>query len=353
MNPLIPTPDVLPAAWGYFQFLLMLTFPLHLLAMNAMLGTALISLLARVRGGPAHIRLAHDLAKMLPLIVAFTINLGVAPLLFVQVLYGHFLYTSSVLMAVYWLGVPLVLIIAYYAVYLYDFKFEALGRWGIAPIALVLAVFLGIAFIFTNNMTLMLEPGRWTAYFSHRDGTVLNLGSPTLWPRYLHNVIGGMAVGGLFVAAFGKFKASREPQVGELAVRMGLKVFTTLTMAEVLIGFWFLMSLPLPVMTLFMGGSPLATGLLGAGVLLALLALAAGSRGNVVLGAGLTVPLVFVMAFMRDAVRAGTLKPVFTPATLKVVPQVSPMIMFALTLVGGIAVIAWMLWQTFQVRDGA
>ena len=37
MQAIIPSADTIPAAWGWFQFLLLLTFPLHLLAMNAML----------------------------------------------------------------------------------------------------------------------------------------------------------------------------------------------------------------------------------------------------------------------------------------------------------------------------
>ena len=343
MNPLLPTPDVLPVPWGYFQALLMLTFPLHLLAMNAMLGAAGLSLLARWRGEATHVRLAHELAKLLPFLIAFTVNLGVAPLLFLQVLYGHLFYTSSVLMAVYWLSVPLILLVAYYAAYLYDFKFITLGRWGLLPGALVLAAFLGIAFLFTHHMTLMLEPGRWAGYFDHRGGTLLSLGNPMLWPRYLHNIVGGMAVGGLFVAVFGRLKAKGDPELGGLAVRLGLQVFSTLTMIQVLVGCWFLMSLPLPVMNLFMGGSRVATGLLGAGVLLSLLVLHAASRAQVSLCAGLAVVLVYDMAFMRDTVRAGFLAPVFTPATLKVVPQFAPMLVFAATLVAGILVIVWML----------
>ena len=37
---IIPSPDSIPVPWGYFKFLLLLTFPLHLLMMNAMLGSA-------------------------------------------------------------------------------------------------------------------------------------------------------------------------------------------------------------------------------------------------------------------------------------------------------------------------
>ena len=46
-----------------------------------------------------------------------TVNLGIPPLLFLQTLFGQFLYSSSILMAVFWLSVVPVLIVAYYAAY--------------------------------------------------------------------------------------------------------------------------------------------------------------------------------------------------------------------------------------------
>ena len=348
MNPHIPTPDILPVAWGYFQGLLMLTFPLHLLLMNAMLGTTAISLYARLRGDETHGRLAHELAKTLPFIIAFTINFGVAPLLFLQVIFGNLLYTSSLLMAVYWLSVPFILMVAYYAVYLYDFRFTALGKGGAFLIALALAIFLTIPFIFTNNMTLMLEPQQWTAYFRNPGGTVLNTGSTVVWPRYFHFIIGGMAVGGLFVAVFGRFKERRDPLLGKLAVGLGMNLFTTLTLLQIMVGFWFLITLPRAVMLLFMGESVQATALLAVGLLLALAALGAGFRRSVLLSALVAVPLVYVMVFIRDAVRTGYLKPFFAPDMLKVVPQYSPLIMFIITLIGGIATIVWMLRKTIE-----
>jgi hypothetical protein len=349
MNPLIPAPDVLPVAWGWFQGLLMLTFPLHLLLMNAVLGFSAVSLYARLKEDEIHVRLAHELARALPILIAFTINFGVAPLLFLQVLFGNLFYTSSVLMAVYWLSVPFILIVAYYAVYFYDFRFTILGKSGMLPIALALAIFLALPFIFTSNMTLMLEPQQWTAYFNNRGGTILNADSRVVWPRYLHFITGGMAVGGLFVAVFGTIKGKRDPLLGELAVSIGMNLFTALTLLQILVGFWFLISLPLPVRSLFLGGSMNSTALFGAGLLFAFLVLAAGFRRRVFMSAALTVPLLYVMVFMRDDVRTGYLKPFFTPALLKVEPQYSPLILFAVTLIGGICTIAWMLRKTARI----
>jgi hypothetical protein len=246
-------------------------------------------------------------------------------------------------------GVPLILIIAYYAAYLYDFRFATLGKRGPLPIALTLVGFLGIAFIYTNNNTLMLEPQRWVAYFSNPGGTMLNTGSAATWPRYLHFMTGGFAVGGLFVALFGRFKERRNPPLGARAVELGMNLFTTLTLLQIVVGFWFFIALPRAVMLLFLGGSVTATALLAVGLTLALAALAAGFKRSVALSAVLTIPLVFVMAFMRDAVRTGYLKPFFTPDTLKVAPDYSPLLMFFITLMVGIVTVVWMLRKTATV----
>jgi hypothetical protein len=350
MNPPIPFPDTLSLSWGYFQGLLMLMFPLHLLLMNAMIGCAALSLYARMKEGETDKRLAHELAKVLPFLIAFTINFGVAALLFLQVIYGNFFYTSSVLMAVFWLSVPLILLVAYYAAYFYDFRFAALGKNGGPMIALVLAIFLAVAFFFTNNMTLMLEPHRWGAYFRNPGGTILNAGSPSMWPRYLHFVTGGLAMGGLFVALYGRFKERRDPELGGRAVDLGMNVFTGLTLVQIGVGLWFLVSLPRATMLLFLGGGRTATALFIVGVALALAALAAGFKRRVVASAALAIPLVFVMAFLRDAVRGGYLKPFFAPEALKVSPEYSPLLLFIVTLMAGVATIVWMLRKTAMVN---
>jgi len=353
MNPLVPSPDTIPVPWGYFQFLLMLTFSLHLLLMNALLGSTGIALYAHLRGGEVHRRLASGLSKVLPLLVAFTVNFGVAPLLFVQVLYGHFFYASSILMAVFWLAVIPLLIAAYYAAYLYGFRFGAMGRAGAAVIGLALLLFLAVAFLYTNNMTLMLDPRRWQAYFANPRGTLLNLGDPTLIPRYLHFVLGAAAIGGLSVAIFGRAKERKDKEVGELATRLGLRIFLAFTLVEVVVGFWFLASLPREVMLLFMGRSAAGTVLFAAGLVLTALVLLAGFRRRVLPTVVLTVVLVYLMTFLRDFVRTGYLAPVFSPDQLKVVPQYGPMVMFAVTLVAGISALAWMILKAKEAVSGA
>ena len=124
---LLPSPDAIPAPWGWFQALLLLTFFCHILLMNVMLGTACIALADHFGTGGERAAESHRLAGALPFTIAFAVNFGVAPLLFVQVLYGQFVYVSSILMASFWLAVIALLIAAYAAAYLYKYRYDRLG----------------------------------------------------------------------------------------------------------------------------------------------------------------------------------------------------------------------------------
>ncbi|MCG6930431.1 MAG: hypothetical protein LJE64_07715, partial [Desulfofustis sp.] len=238
----IPSADTIPVAWGWFQFLLLLTFPLHLLAMNAMFGGLAVGVVLQFKNDQVSNRLAHRVAVMLPLVIAFVVNLGVAPLLFLQVLYGHFIYTSSVLIGILWILVVPVLIIAYYGAYLYDFRFKTLGSAGKWVGLLVLILLPCIGYVFSSNMLLMALPERFVDYFQHRDGSMIVSGQATFLPRYLHMMTGAVAVGSLFVALLGRFRAARDRELAEYAERVGMRTFFVMTLINVIFGTWYLLS---------------------------------------------------------------------------------------------------------------
>jgi hypothetical protein len=332
---LIPAAEAIPSPWGWLEALLILTFALHILFMNLSVGSAVIAFVGRLTGRQND--LAHELGHRLPTFLALTINFGVAPLLFVQVLYGQFLYTSSVLMAGWWLSAIGAVIIGYYGLYAHDAKFDA--RPGLSRLALAvsLAFLLYTGFLLSNNMTLMLRPEAWTAYLDNPRGSLLNLSDATLWPRYLHAILAAPAVAGLYAALLGEKKRRAD------WVEHGMLWFTRLTMVQILVGGWLLMALPKPVMLAFMGRDLLATGILAVGALTGLAALMAGLRKKPMLAVVLTVATVVLMAVTRGQVRLLTLAPYFSPASLPVTSDNSPLVMFVAALVVGLAAVAYML----------
>ena len=101
---IIPTADTIPVHWLWFQVLLIVTFFIHMILMNFLLGGSLLTAWDLLTG-----KVEKKASGSIPTLVALTVNFGVPPLLFVQVLYGHLFYSSSVMLAVPWILVGLFL----------------------------------------------------------------------------------------------------------------------------------------------------------------------------------------------------------------------------------------------------
>jgi len=343
MPPSLPMPPglTIPASWGLFEVLLLVTFAAHLLVMNAALGGTLLAL---ITPGPDR-GAAADLGKRLPTAVAVTVNLGVPPLLFASVLYGQYLYTAAILSAVTWLSLFLVVMIAYGLLYYAQPRLPAAGSGLVVALAAVFLV--AASLILVNVATLSIRPEAWNAYFDHPAGTILNLGDPTFLPRWLHFVVASLAVGGLYLALINRKAAGRGDARAAARRRLGLSWFTRATMVQFAVGLWFLFALPEDVRLLFLGRSPQHTMVLLLGVGLAGASLVQGVKGAAGLATGFAVATVLAMVVVRELVRQAALAPYFTPASLPVLPQFGPFFMFlaSFAVVAGVTVWIVAAWR--------
>jgi hypothetical protein len=358
VNPAIPQLDPIPLpapAWLLWG-LLLLTFVLHLLPMNFVLGGSLIAAVtrrrARGRTGSHEARLADWFAHAMPVVIAATVTLGVAALLFVQVLYGRLFFASSIVMGWFWLAVVLLVILAYYSAYALAFGAEPQAGWR-APLTWAMwACFLAAGFIYTNNMTLMLRPADIAArYQADARGLQLNLSDLTVVPRFLHMLVGAVAVSGIVVAFLGVARRRREPEFGAWAIRHGALWFLVATGLNVIPGLAWFATLPREAMLQFMGRDVIVTAVFGAGIVMGLVAMGligmtAMSRqpeGLAAAGAGATLLTIVLMVLNRDQVRQAALDGAgFAPAQW-IAPQWGPIAIFAVLLVSAIAVVIWMV----------
>ena len=171
---------------------------------------------------------------------------------------------------------------------------------------------------------------------------------PVFWPRFLHMLCGSLAIGGLFVALLGQFKKAYDPDLAKHALHVGMNSFFILTVINILIGFWYLLSLPKELMTLFMGGNSGATAAFVGALLLMAGTLYGAWEKKLWLTLSHGVVLVVVMTFMRSWLRTEYLKDVFTLDQLQVVPQYSPMVFFFVTLAAGIVCLVWLIKKTSE-----
>ena len=105
-----------------FLVLGVLTWALHIAAVQVMLGASALTLYGAFSRNPYWRRLAAAMLSTAKIAVSVAIVLGVAPLLFVQVIYDPFWYTSNVLSARWVIGFIVILIVAYLAMYMFYYR---------------------------------------------------------------------------------------------------------------------------------------------------------------------------------------------------------------------------------------
>ena len=347
-SPLIPLPDPIPAPPWVFHVLDVVLFTAHILVINVLLGGTLLFAFSRLLGrNREHL---DPLAGKLPVAFALGINLGVAPLLFLQVIWGHLFYASSVLMGLFWILVIPAVILAYYATYIHAKSHRDVR----ATFAIVLAslLLLSVGFMLVSNILLMMQPEAWGAHFAHREGTLLPLSDPTLIPRYLHYVIASVAVAGLFLSLIWTIRNRRGTEGADAAIRRGLNVFGYATVVQAGVGLWFLIALRRDFLLQFMGGDPLATAVLGIGFLSGLGAIATALGGKFRPTLAMALITLVAMVITRDQLRGMYLRGSFDADALTIHPQYGVLTLFLIILVAGVASVVWMIRAGFRSGTG-
>lgn len=344
-NQLIPTPDVLPAPWDLFNILLVGTFTIHLLAANIMLGGGFVAFWYSIKNRTPKISESPDrqISLKLPIAIAFTINFGVAPLLFLQVIYGNFIYVSSVLMAVYWLSIFILMIFAYYGVYLFNFKYNALGPVKSWIMGLVIVLLLIVGFFFTNSILIMIDPKSWTRYFHEPWGRIIHTAEPSLIPRYLHFVLASLATGGLIMGMMGWLKEKRGDIETAEKYSQGLVFYGLVTIFQFFVGAWYLGTIPQGAVAQIMFGGKIIFPIF-------LISVIAGST-SILFGfckmpwhTTITFVLtVFFMVLFRYSVRGLYLQPFIENNRPETAYQFSPIILFVIALGIGIAAVTYVI----------
>ena len=220
----------LPAPVWLMKLLHIVTLALHFVAVEVLLGGLLLAvLLSLFRSSPVSLVAARAIARRLTVVMTFVINLGVPPLLFAQVLYGRALYTSSVLIGVYWISIILILMLLYRMLYRFSKQLdEGKSAWAPGLLAWLLAG--AVARLLSTNMTLMLRPEAWKQMYSASAmGVYLPTGDPTTEPRWLMMMAGGLFIGGLwmlYLSARSTFTAEEQKFVagvgGKVAAVFGI-----------------------------------------------------------------------------------------------------------------------------------
>lgn len=358
---LIPAQMAQPAPASIIKILLLLTFFIHIVLVNIVLGSSLIATINAWRARPfAGYSLKGD-SGFATGALALAVNFGVASFLFAQVAYGGFIYTGIVLMAGWWLAVPLLVMLAYYALYI--IKGTGPGSLAGGPRIIMTAntiLLMLVAFLLVCHSSLSVRPEAWAGWLTNPGSTMMNLAEPSLVPRYLHILAASLAVGGLFMALRSHWYLRRPgADKAEAAARAsyGLNTFIYASLVQALAGGWYLFSLPAELRFIFLGGSASATLALFLAVLALIAALVAARRGRARLASGLTLGIIFIMLLLREYLRSAELAPYGNQAAELALTlphgQGFAFAVFALCVGLGAALIFWMLRVAVKTFNGA
>ena len=235
-----------------FLILGVLTFALHIAAVQVMLGAASLTLRGAFSASQHWRRLAAAMITTAKIAVSVAIVIGVAPLLFVQVVYDPFWYTSNVLSAWWVIGFIVLLILGYIAMYAFYWKNHDIvadggrgGVWMVLSIALLLAV----GFIVHSLTNQMLFPEHWMAWYAPQG--VVNPDGHSLhyWhlPRFLFFIALSAPVTGAWLYGYRRYlQGGQEADAAYLGWLRGLAQNLMLVggVVSVLIGALWMATLP-------------------------------------------------------------------------------------------------------------
>ena len=356
---LIPAvdPAALPGPPWLFHVLWVITFLIHLVFVNMVMGGSLLAaLVGRNRPGAREIQTFFVEANSWA--ISFAITFGIAPLLFMQVLFGRFFYTATILLAWWWLGMLVILTLGYYLNYIAKFRLKA-GKGARAVLVVEALCFLAIAGIQVAINVLHLQPGRWESVAQQTWAALLD---PTFAPRYLHFVLAAVAMAGVTLAFVATRRASttgdREACLG--MARFGLRAAFLSTALNLADGFWLLLALPREVLRAFMRGGAATMIPLSAGILVGVLLLVVLSRitdpltqaKEVRRAAEALGATVVLMVLTRHELRDIYLAPWRTSEQVTVATQWGPLALFLVMFVLCVGLTVYAIVRAVKDRPG-
>ncbi len=309
-------------------------------AMNFLLGGILIVCAGRLGWQNETVR---RFLRLFPSVMAATVTLGVAPLLFLQLVYPVQMYSAAIVSAWFWLMIIPAVILAYYCLYAASFAADRSAAKFAALLWPAVLALLYVSLTYSSVFSMAEHPDLIrTLYALNQTGLRWNPEAGDYVLRWLHMVLGAVTVGSFFVGVLGK----DDPRVFSFARK--ILMFGMAAAGTAGVGYLLSLRTVLPgVMRTF------TIWALAGGVLAALGALYLFHRRRF-LATGLTIFVsVFLMVVVRHEVRLLGLRPGFSPGSWRIAPQWSTFVIFAAALLLAIGMIIYMLRLFFRTRSSS
>ncbi len=182
-----------PPTTAFYLTLYLATLVLHVFPMAYVVGGAAVLVVRTLAGAkPADDPLVEQFRQWLPFVLSAAITAGVAPLLFLQILYHREFYTANLLLFNRWMAILPVLIVGFYLLYLVKgdwlWRRPLVVRAAVAAVVLVCFAFIGWSW--SENH--LLSTAGLAVWKEHYAAGQINHLPAELWPRL------GIWLGGVF-----------------------------------------------------------------------------------------------------------------------------------------------------------
>lgn len=225
-------PAGVPAHPVLFQGLMIVTWVLHIAFVHLTLGAASLAIYGfhRRGRGPYWERLSMAMTKVAKVGVSLLVVLGVAPLLFTQVIYDPQWYASNVLSGRWAIAFIFTLILGYCSWFAFYYANHEGAKRHIGIFAwIALALFCLDGLIMHALSYQALLPGQWMNWYA--PGGVVDTSGSALhaiqWPRYLFIMSLSVPAVGVFLIAYAHYFATRgdrEPDYRLFARTLGQRL---------------------------------------------------------------------------------------------------------------------------------
>lgn len=336
----LPDYNFLSAPLWLVTTLHIVTLTIHFLAMNFVLGGIIVLLLGKFNDkwqNPA----VQKLVKLFPNAMAATITFGVAPLLFVQLVFAKQVYSASIVSGWFWLMIFVAAMISYYFLYASSFASNKTGKPVGTYLVLALIGLVYISFIYSSVFSMAERPELYhSLYAGTQSGLLINTDIGSYAFRWLHMLLGAVTVGGFFVGVFGKdnegaFSVAKTFYLWGMVAAMILGLAYLFTLGEFILPFM----------------RSAAVWLLLVSIVLSLGSLHFFFKKKFWMSGLMMVVSLIGMVFIRHSVRLMHLDGLFDPATIPVKPQWSVFLLFLICFLLAVGLV-WYMMRLFFAKPG-
>ncbi|MFH1699087.1 MAG: hypothetical protein ABIE07_00755 [Candidatus Zixiibacteriota bacterium] len=273
--------------------------------------------------------------------------------MFLQVIYGEFFYSATIISGWNWFMIVPIVIVVYYLLYIASLKKNLADKKRITLLSIAAVGLVYVSYTLTMISDLASKTELWAGlYQTSPEGFSLNPNWVQTFFRWGHSIAGALTVAGIIIQLFALYYKKVKGNL-ELFV-YGRRIFMIGMIKAAILATIYLLVIDWDILIGFLSSPGLHVLLMAIAVNIVAIIInyrvsdAEKNRGTILTTAGLVFVGMFLMVMARHFLRLVYLDGIFDPARLDIQTQMGPLILFLTCFVSGVIVTIWMIRRYFS-----